>query len=72
LSKVERGFRIGRNACLSGCDGTDVVAIEADALPAERGNAGEQLMGQRFALGAKLGNGVAEVDGVPEERLRRS
>lgn len=28
---------------------------------------GEQLVGQSFALGAKLGNGVAEVDGVPED-----
>jgi hypothetical protein len=45
----------------------DVVAIEADVLPAERGNVGEQLVGQSFGLGAKLGNGVAEVDGVPED-----
>jgi hypothetical protein len=43
----------------------DVVAIEADMLPAERGNVGEQLIGQRFGLGPKLGNGVA--DGVPED-----
>ena len=35
-----------------------VVAIEADVLPAERGNVGEQFIGQRFAFGAKLGNGV--------------
>jgi len=45
----------------------DVVAIEADVLPAERGNVGEQFIGQRFAFGAKLGNGVTEVDGVPED-----
>ncbi len=45
----------------------DVVAIEADVLPAERGNVGEQLIGQSFGLGAKLSNGVAEVDGVPED-----
>ena len=36
-------------------------------LPAERGNVGEQLIGQSFGLGAKLGNGVAKVDGVPED-----
>ena len=45
----------------------DVVTIKADVLPAERGNVGEQLIGQSFGLGAKLGNGVAEVDGVPED-----
>jgi hypothetical protein len=28
---------------------------------------GEQLVRQRFALGAKLCNGAAEVDGVPED-----
>jgi len=28
---------------------------------------GEQLIRQRFALGAKLCNGPAEVDGVPED-----
>ena len=28
----------------------DVVAIEADVLPAERGNVGEQLIGQSFGL----------------------
>ena len=45
----------------------DVVAIEADVLPAERGNVGEQLIGQSFDLGAKLGNGVAE--GVVFQRM---
>ena len=28
---------------------------------------GEQFIGQRFAFGAKLGNGVTEVDGVPKD-----
>ena len=45
----------------------DVVAIEDDVLPAERGNVGEQLIGRSFGLGAKLGDGVVEVDGVPED-----
>ena len=45
----------------------DVVAIEDDVLPAERGNVGEQLIGRSFGLGAKLGDGVGEVDGVPED-----
>ncbi len=45
----------------------DVVAIEADVFPSERGDVGEQRVGQGFALGAKLGDGVAEIDGVPED-----
>ena len=45
----------------------DVVAIEDDVLPAERGNVGEQLIGRSFGLGAKLSDGVLEVDGVPED-----
>jgi hypothetical protein len=45
----------------------DVVAIEDDVLPAERGNVGEQLIGRSFGLGPKLGDGVVEVDGVPED-----
>jgi hypothetical protein len=45
----------------------NVVAIEADVLPAERGNVGEQFVGQSFGLGAKLSNGVAEVDRIPED-----
>ena len=36
-------------------------------FPAERGNLDEQFIGQRFAFGAKLGDGVTEVDGVPED-----
>src|ERR1700741_5199337 len=44
----------------------DVVAIEADVFPAERADVGEQRVGQNFALGAKLGDGAAEIDGVPE------
>jgi hypothetical protein len=35
--------------------------------PSERGDVGEQRVGQSFALGAKLGDGVAEIDGVPED-----
>ena len=48
-------------------------------LPAQRGNVGEQVIGQSFGLGAKLSNGVAEVDGmlprlarVATSRSRRS
>ena len=44
----------------------DVVAIEADVFPAERADVGEKRVGQKFALGAKLGDGAAEIDGVPE------
>ena len=39
----------------------------ADVLPAERGNVGEQFVGQSFGLGAKLGSGVARVDRIPED-----
>ena len=44
----------------------DVVAIEADVFPAERTDVGEESVGQKFALSAKLGDGAAEIDGVPE------
>jgi hypothetical protein len=44
----------------------NVVAIKADVFPAERSDVGEQHVGQNFALGAKLGDSVAEIDGVPE------
>jgi hypothetical protein len=69
LSSIEEGgARISQRpkSLLERLGRPDVVAIEADVLPAERGNVGEQLVGQSFGLGAKLGNGVAEVDGVPE------
>jgi hypothetical protein len=45
----------------------DVVAIEADVLPAERSDVGEQRVGQRFALGAKLGR-TASTGIVPRSR----
>jgi hypothetical protein len=41
----------------------DVVAIEADVFPTDRA---EKRVGQKFALSAKLGDGAAEIDGVPE------
>ena len=44
----------------------DVVAIEADVFPAERTDVGEESVGQKFALSAKLGDGAAEIDGAPE------
>ena len=47
--------------------GPNVITIEGDVLPAERGNVGEQLVRQRLVLGAKLCNGTAEVDGVPKD-----
>jgi hypothetical protein len=37
---------------------------------AERGNLGEQFIGQSFGLSAKLGNGVAEVDETHAKRAR--
>jgi hypothetical protein len=45
----------------------DVVAIEADVLPAERSDVGENLVGQRFALGAKFGR-TASIGIVPRSR----
>jgi hypothetical protein len=44
----------------------DVVAIKADVFPVERSDVGEERVGQNFALGAKLGDSAAEIDGVPE------
>ena len=44
----------------------DVVAIKTDVFPAERSDVGQQRVGQNFALDAKLGDGAAEIDGVPE------
>ena len=64
----ERGARISQRPkpILERFGRPDVVAIEADVFPAERANVGEQRIRQSFALGAKLGDGVAEIDGVPE------
>ena len=70
LSGIEKGgARISQRPkpLLERLGWPDVVAIEADVFPAERGNVGKQFIGQRFAFGAKLGNGVSEVDGVPED-----
>jgi hypothetical protein len=44
----------------------DVVAIKTDVFPAEWSDVRQQRVGQNFALDAKLGEGVAEIDGVPE------
>ena len=64
----ERGARISQRPkpILERFGRPDVVAIETDVFPAERANVAEQRIGQSFALGAKLGDGVAEIDGVPE------
>ena len=53
LSGIEEGgARISQRprSLLKWLGWPDVVAIEADVLPAERGNVGEQLVGQRFAV----------------------
>jgi hypothetical protein len=42
------------------------VGITSDGGP-QIPKVGERLVRQRFALGAKLCNGAAEVDGVPED-----
>ena len=44
----------------------DVVAIKTDVFPAEWSDVRQQRVGQNFALDAKLGDGAAEIDGVPE------
>jgi hypothetical protein len=44
----------GRNLLFGRFGRPDVVAIEADELPAERSDVGKELVAQRFALGAKL------------------
>jgi hypothetical protein len=35
-------------------------------FPAEWSDVGQQRVGQNFALDAKLGDGAAEIDGVPQ------
>ena len=45
----------------------DVVAIEADELPADRSDVGEELVVHRFALGAKLCRAVS-IGIVPRSR----
>jgi hypothetical protein len=67
LSGIEEGgARISQRpkSLLERLGWPDVVAIKADVFPAERGNVGEQLVGQGFGLGAKLGDGQAEIDGI--------
>ena len=44
----------------------DVIAIKTDVSRAEWSDVGRQRVGQNFALDAKLGDGAAEIDGVPE------
>jgi hypothetical protein len=44
----------------------DVIAIKTDVFSAEWSDVGQQRVGQNFALDAKLGDGAAEIDGVPE------
>ena len=67
LSGIEKGGAISQRPkpLLERLGWPDVVAIEADMLRAQRGNVGEQVIRQSFGLGAKLGNGVAQVDGAP-------
>jgi hypothetical protein len=45
----------------------DVVAIEADELPADRSDVGEELLVQRFALGAKISR-AASIGIMPRSR----
>ena len=45
----------------------NIVAIEGDVLPAERGDVGEQLIADDLAAGTQLVNGAPEIDGVPED-----
>ena len=45
----------------------EVVAREADVLPAERGDVGEEVIGDIGALVTEVVHGAAEVGGVPED-----
>lgn len=65
----ERGARIAQwpKSMLEWFGRPDIVAIEADVFPAERVYVAEQRVGQSFALGAELGDGVVEIDGIPED-----
>ena len=50
----------------------NVIAIEGDVLPAERGDLGKQKIADNLTLSAPFGNGVPEIDGVPEDDGRHS
>ena len=52
----ERGVQLsqGRNLLFERFGWLDVVAIEANELPADRSDLGEELVAHRFALGVKL------------------
>ncbi len=45
----------------------NVVAIEGDVLPSERGDMGKQGIAEILALGAQLVNCAPEIDGVPKD-----
>jgi hypothetical protein len=57
----ERGAQISqsRNPLFERFGRPHVVAIEADELPVERSDVGEEFVVQRFALGAKLGRAAS-------------
>ena len=45
----------------------NIIAIECDVFPSERGDMSEQLVADGFATGAQLVHGAAEINGVPED-----
>ncbi len=46
--------------------GPDVIAVEGDVLPSERGDVGDELVGDGFAAGTQLVDGASQIHGVPE------
>ena len=48
----------------------EIVAGQADMLPAQRGDMGEQLVGHIDAVSAQMPDGSVEINGVPERHGR--
>ena len=45
----------------------NIVPIEGDMLPTERRDMSEQIVTDQFSIGPQFGNGVAEIDRIPED-----
>ncbi len=50
----------------AGVRAPEIVAREVEVLPAERGEVGEQRIGDQVAATARGIEGAAEIDGVPQ------
>lgn len=51
---------------MEGLGRPDVIAVERDVLPSERGDMGDEFVGNDFAAGTQFVDGASEIHGVPE------